>query len=194
MTTKLKSDVVEPFSGSYSDWYCYEEDKHAVVTFVTLDQDLFDIFEADCVWHETEDGRDTGEVSPEEWAKLINQSKTEKKIDVTKFDKSKLRKPGAYKDKEDERCYTVILPYNFITDKFCQKRIKKLNKKFDEDFELYFDCHNCGDTVELSERYESKTSKSLEEHIKTSMIFCSEGCFEEYGLEEEGSLWNFKNE
>lgn len=137
----------------------------AIVTFIPMDRHLMDMFELDCVWFETEDGKTSEDFDTDEWF----EKDTIRKVDVTKFDKSKLKNPGAYRDEQGEECYTVILPFAFSVEKLLLEWIEKLNDKFDKDFELYTDCLNCGDEVKIGDNYS-----------KHDMVFCSEECASSY--------------
>lgn len=184
MTTKLKSHAVRPFEGGWDDWIASEDGENGVVTFVTLDHHLYDeVFFNNCVSFETPDGRDHSELDIDEWM----ETETERKVDVTQFNPDDIQQPGAYKDEQGERLYTVILPYNFMASRLVQEWLGKLNDKFDEDFELWKDCIHCGEEVQIGEHYEKRKDASYIKRWGThGMVFCSKTCFQNFESLDSG--------
>lgn len=134
----LESNAVNPFK-DWSDWY--GTDGEAVVTFRTIQHDLYEEWSRQCVRIEG------GEyVEQEDGSKVYDGDNAERIVEHEKFDASEVKAPGVYSDgtnydEEDkvDESYSIIVPYPFLSPKLCQKWIEKLNEKFDREFELYID-------------------------------------------------------
>jgi len=129
---KLENIAVNPFD-AWSDWH--SPDGEAIITFMTMSHHLYSEWEnkarrSNTVNHAKVDGKPV---------------KEDLHINIYTHDEfeSDIKGPGVYRDsthyrnpqKVDE-AYTVIVPNDFMTQKMCEGYIKKLNDKFDRNFEL----------------------------------------------------------
>lgn len=147
----LKTDHTNPFTGSFCDWYGMKEE--AVVTFVTTKEHLYSKWKNQCVSFDHsvcdhEGDSFPGFVPSEEngWMKVPDNCHPKRIVDHSKFDKSKLKGPGAYLDGvhyEDEdlvdESYTIIVPSDNLAKKWCEEGLEKLNDIFSRNFELEVD-------------------------------------------------------
>jgi hypothetical protein len=133
----LRSRAANPFN-QWSDWYGTESE--AVVTFVTIKEELWNQWNNQCVdiIHEDCDHQDMQE--------RINCDNGERIVKHDNFDKEEVREPGIYSDGtnyEDEdkvdESYTIIVPYDFLSPKLCRHWIDKLNQDYDRCFDLDID-------------------------------------------------------
>lgn len=136
----LECMSVDPFD-SWSDWY--GTNGEAVVTFVTMEQNLWNSWKNQCISIEG----DLELVENFEGTYSL-EGETEKEIRPENFDSDKVKEPGIYRDSihednEDkvEEAYTVILPKDFLTPELCKKYLEKLNEKFDRNFKLNIKPH-----------------------------------------------------
>ena len=131
----LESLSVNPFH-VWSDWHGTESE--AVVTFETMQHNLWNAWRSQCVSHEGE----TELVKTEDGMYRV-EGETERNVDPEKFEAENIDTPGIYRDgtyydEEDsvDEGYTIIVPYNFLSPELCQEWIQKLNKKYDRNFKL----------------------------------------------------------
>lgn len=73
-----------------------------------------------------------------EWFEAYADDLYEKKQE---FDLENVTSPGVHRDDEiyrdgDEQCYTIVLPYDFITIEMVEDYIEQLNKEYGENLEL----------------------------------------------------------
>ena len=136
----LESMSVDPFN-DWSDWY--GTNGEAVVTFVTMKQNLWNSWQTQCSSIEG----DIELVENSEGTYSL-EGETEKEVKPENFDSDKVKEPGIYRDgvhegDEDkvEEAYTVIVPNDFLTPELCKKYLEKLNEKFDRNFKLDIKSH-----------------------------------------------------
>jgi len=152
--TKLESISTTPFE-DWEDWLGKTEDgDSAVVTFQTMDFYLYKSW-----WRQAVEFEGETDFIETDGGMYQIEGDTERKIDHTKFDSDKVDGPGVYEDQAD-RCYTIILPHEFMTFGMCQKWIEKLNKRFDTDFELVepskqVHCPHCGTSLMSPENWKT---------------------------------------
>ena len=131
----LESMAVDPFR-VWSDWY--GTDGEAVVTFETMQHNLWNAWTNQCISYQG----DTELVETEDGMYKM-EGETERKVEPENFDCSELKQPGIYRDgtyydEEDsvDEGYTIIVPYGFLTPELCEEYIEKRNQKFNRNFKL----------------------------------------------------------
>lgn len=177
---KLTSHHLNPFEG-WVDWSGENEDgENVVVTFHTIQHQLYSVWERHCY------DADTPHIE----------------MGMEDFEEDDVVPPGVYQDRdrptfdppEDadlsdwDNCYTIVVPFAFMNEKICNKFLKKLNEKYDTDFELYGTCVQCGDDLPLGENYHPEDKIPEKERWKNDRVLCTEECYENYEGQEHAPM------
>ena len=130
MTVELRATTTAPFE-EWEDWIGETgEDQTVIVTFETMEHHLYEVWSQQAVNY---DG--AAEIEETEDGTFVLNSDRDRRINHERFDAKDVDAPGAYKD-DSEGCYTVIVPFDFMTLELCRQMIEELNEEFDTDFEL----------------------------------------------------------
>ncbi|MDY6761896.1 MAG: hypothetical protein SVY41_02520 [Candidatus Nanohaloarchaea archaeon] len=131
----LETRALHPFSGGWCDWY--GTGGEAVVTFLTMQHGLWNAWMNQCVAyvHDHEEHDSVHE--------RLDCGRSERVVTPEEFDPSEMEEPGVYRDathyddeeKVDES-YTIVLPYDFMSEKLCKAYIDELNETYDRNFVL----------------------------------------------------------
>ena len=119
-----------PFAGGWSDWFA--PDESVVLTFETMDHQLFEIWRTQCLFSE-ECNRQEGIKRP---SGMI--------VDHSEFDPDEILAPGVHRDYHPDNpdlvdeSYDIIIPNNRLSSTICEDWIDRLNKKYERCFELSY--------------------------------------------------------
>lgn len=182
---KLTSHVVKPFN-KIADWSGKDEEGNFhVVTFTTISQELYSEWERQNLdnYHFKDGDIEIDGNSIENYNFDIPPPGVYRDTDKPNF-----KVPEGDKEEDWSHCYTIIVPFDFMSRRICNIFIEKLNDKYGTDFELYATCKQCGKQIPVGEDYLPEGKIPEEERWKTDIPFCSKNCYETYSGQENANM------